>query len=56
MTTKIEIEVELEEEIEATYDRFGNCVEGGMYDAGGHIISENYAHHLDAYMSQLKDN
>jgi hypothetical protein len=37
------------------YDRDGNHSESGMFDAGGHLISERYADWADAVRDRMKE-
>lgn len=42
------------EEGDDYYDDLGNSSAGGLYDAGGHPISERWADYADAISDRLK--
>ena len=44
------------DELDDAYDSHGNCLAGGMYDAGGHIISSRYADFIDDMRDRIKDS
>lgn len=46
---------DFDESDEATYDRYGNYSESGMYDAGGHIIHDRWADYADALRDRIRD-
>lgn len=49
-----DIDEELDE-FDDAYDSHGNCVPGGIYDAGGHIIPDRYADLVDYMQDKIRD-
>jgi len=37
------------------YDSKGRCTPGGMYDAGGHLITDRYIDYMDYLYDKMRD-